>query len=96
MSKGFAKPIGLLTGLIGLTIFAVGGAGALSAQELKIGYMKHDIHAANVLIMEKWAKAKGVKLTKIPMAYSVFQEKVTATSITARLTVSAELLRLRI
>lgn len=79
MSKGFAKPIGLLTGLIGLTIFAVGGAGALFAQELKIGYMKHDIHAANVVIMEKWAKAKGVKLTKIPMAYSVFQEKVTAT-----------------
>jgi len=29
--------------------------------------------------MDKWAKANNVKLTRIPMAYSVFMEKVTAT-----------------
>ena len=79
MSRRFAKPFRLLTGLMVLAAFAVGGAGALSAQELKIGYMKHDIHEANVAIMAKWAKANGVKLIKIPMAYKIFNEKVTAT-----------------
>ena len=80
MSRRFAKPLRLLTGLMVLAAFVVGGAGALSAaQELKIGYMKHPIHEANVAIMEKWAKANGVKLIKIPMAYKIFNEKVTAT-----------------
>ena len=41
--------------------------------------MKHPIHEANVAMMEKWAEANDVKLIKIPMAYDVFQEKVTAT-----------------
>ncbi|HEX6143567.1 MAG TPA: extracellular solute-binding protein, partial [Geminicoccaceae bacterium] len=55
-------------------------AGSAVAQtEVKIGYMKHPIHEANVAIMEDWAAANDVKLTKIPMAYDVFQEKVTAT-----------------
>lgn len=58
---------------------SVAGGAAVAAEELKIGYMKHDIHEANVAMMAKWAEAKGVKLVKIPMAYSVFQEKVTAT-----------------
>jgi multiple sugar transport system substrate-binding protein len=48
-------------------------------KELKIGYMKHPIHDASIDIMEKWAKANGVRLTRVPMAYSVFMEKVTAT-----------------
>ena len=50
-----------------------------TAQELKVGYMKNPIQDASLDIMEKWAKAKGVKLTRVPMAYSVFMEKVTAT-----------------
>jgi hypothetical protein len=41
--------------------------------------MKHPIHEASVAMMEKWAEANDVRLTKIPMAYDVFQEKVTAT-----------------
>ncbi|MEE8505615.1 MAG: extracellular solute-binding protein, partial [Kiloniellales bacterium] len=79
MFRGFARPFRFLTGLTILAALAVGSAGALSAQELRIGYMKHDIHEANVAIMEKWAKANGVKLIKIPMAYKIFNEKVTAT-----------------
>ena len=47
--------------------------------ELKIGYMKNPIQDASLDIMEKWAKGHGVKLTRVPMAYSVFMEKVTAT-----------------
>lgn len=47
--------------------------------EIKIGYMKHPIHQGSVDIMEKHAKDLGIKLTTIPMAYSIFQEKVTAT-----------------
>jgi len=59
---------------------AVGWSGSSVAQtELKVGYMKHPIHEANVAIMEKWAAANDVKLIKIPMAYDIFQEKVTAT-----------------
>lgn len=80
MFRRFARSLRLLTGLMGLAAFAVMAAGAPStAQELKIGYMKHDIHEANVAIMEKWAAANGVKLIKIPMAYQIFNEKVTAT-----------------
>jgi ABC-type glycerol-3-phosphate transport system substrate-binding protein len=64
-----------------LTLLACAGwsGAALAQTELKIGYMKHPIHEANVAIMEKWANEHDVKLTKIPMAYDVFQEKVTAT-----------------
>jgi multiple sugar transport system substrate-binding protein len=60
-------------------VSALGWAAPGAAQtELKIGYMKHPIHEANVAIMEKWAEENDVNLTKIPMAYDVFQEKVTA------------------
>src|SRR6266478_1726517 len=48
-------------------------------RELKVGYMKNPIQDASLDIMETWAKAHGVKLTRAPMAYSAFMEKVTAT-----------------
>jgi ABC-type glycerol-3-phosphate transport system substrate-binding protein len=48
-------------------------------RELKVGYQKHPIQDASLDMMDKWAKANNVKLTRIPMAYSVFMEKVTAT-----------------
>src|SRR6516164_10095055 len=48
-------------------------------REIKVGYMKNPIQDASLDMMEKWAKGHGVKLTRIPMAYSVFMEKVTAT-----------------
>src|ERR1044072_90949 len=60
-------------------------AGLVSTQaqaqerELKVGYMKNPIQDASLDMMDKWAKAHGVKLTRVPMAYSVFMEKVTAT-----------------
>src|SRR5262249_57350658 len=64
---------------IGLAI----STGPFSAQaqerELKVGYMKNPIQDASLDIMEKWAKTHGVKLKRVPMAYSVFMEKVTAT-----------------
>src|SRR6516164_2387480 len=64
---------------IGLTL----STGLFSAQaqerELKVGYMKNPIQDASLDMMETWAKAHGVKLTRVPMAYSVFMEKVTAT-----------------
>jgi ABC-type glycerol-3-phosphate transport system substrate-binding protein len=60
-------------------IGAVGWAGQTLAQtELTIGYMKHPIHEASVAMMERWAEANDVTLVKVPMAYDVFQEKVTA------------------
>jgi ABC-type glycerol-3-phosphate transport system substrate-binding protein len=48
-------------------------------RELKVGYMKNPIQDASLDMMDKWAKEHGVKLTRVPMAYSVFMEKVTAT-----------------
>src|SRR5258708_12577617 len=64
---------------IGLVV----STGLFSAQaqdrELKVGYMKNPIQDASLDSMETWAKAHGVKLTRVPMAYSVFMEKVTAT-----------------
>ena len=48
-------------------------------RELKVGYMKNPIQDASLEMMEKWAKTQGVKLTPVPMAYSVFMEKVTST-----------------
>jgi ABC-type glycerol-3-phosphate transport system substrate-binding protein len=65
---------------VALALLYVGWATPASAQtELKIGYMKQAIQESNVAMMEEWAEAHDVKLTKIPMAYSIFQEKVTAT-----------------
>src|SRR5262249_20981262 len=65
------------------TIVLALSTGPFSAQaqerELKVGYMKNPIQDASLDIMEKWAKTHGVKLTRVPMAYSVFMEKVTAT-----------------
>nr|WP_246700461.1 ABC transporter substrate-binding protein [Variibacter gotjawalensis] len=55
------------------------GAGAASAAEIKIGYMKHPIQDASIAIMEKWAAKNGHTVVKIPMAYEIFMEKVTAT-----------------
>ena len=63
---------------IGLSLTAADPAPA-QERELKVGYMKNPIQDASLDIMEKWAKANNVKLTRVPMAYSVFMEKVTAT-----------------
>ena len=48
-------------------------------REIKVGYMKNPIQDASLDMMEKWANANNVKLTRVPMAYSVFMEKVTTT-----------------
>src|SRR5262245_13509165 len=62
-------------------VVSTGLFSAVQAQdrELKVGYMKNPIQDASLDIMEAWAKSHAVKLTRVPMAYSVFMEKVTAT-----------------
>ncbi len=74
-------PLALAGTALALALAAGGLPSTAGAQqtELKVGYMKHPIHEANVDMMEKWANENGVRLTRIPMAYDVFQEKVTAT-----------------
>ena len=71
----------LLSLAIGGSLSAAAALAPAQAEvaELKIGYMKHPIQDASVEIMDKWAKEKGIELVKIPMAYSIFMEKVTAT-----------------
>src|SRR4051794_24853508 len=59
---------------------AAAGPGSAAAQtELKIGYMKHPVQDASIDVMESWAKANGVKITRVAMPYEIFMEKVTAT-----------------
>jgi ABC-type glycerol-3-phosphate transport system substrate-binding protein len=65
---------------------AAGGllAGTAWAQStLTVGYMKHPIQEANLAMMEAWAGKNGVKLTKVPMAYDVFNQKVLSSISTA-------------
>ena len=69
----------LLTGLAAALAAGVSFAATAQEREIKVGYMKNPIQDASLDMMEKWAKANNVKLTRIPMAYSVFMEKVTAT-----------------
>ena len=66
-------------GALGLALIGGMATSAAAQTEIKIGYMKHPIHEANVDMMQKWADENNVTLTKIPMAYDIFQEKVTAT-----------------
>lgn len=69
----------LLSGLAALGLAASFATAAEAQTELKVGYMKHPIQDASLDIMDKWAKAHNVKLTRVPMAYNIFMEKVTAT-----------------
>jgi len=70
---------GLLAAAAGLGLAAALPFAAEAQIEIKVGYMKHPIQDASLDMMEKWAKANNVKFTRVPMAYNVFQEKVTAT-----------------
>src|SRR5690349_9697889 len=74
----------LLKGVVAIAVaagamLAAGSPSLAQERELKVGYMKNPIQDASLDMMEKWAKANNVKLTRVPMAYSVFMEKVTAT-----------------
>src|SRR5260221_5402115 len=64
---------------IGLVLWTGFFSAQAQERELKVGYTKNPIQDASLDMMEKWAKDHGVKLTRVPMAYSVFMEKVTAT-----------------
>ncbi len=69
----------VLSGLAAVGLAAALSATAQAQTELKVGYMKHPIQDASLDMMDKWAKANNVKLTRVPMAYNIFMEKVTAT-----------------
>jgi len=69
----------LLGGLAALGLIAALPSAADAQVELKVGYMKHPIQDASLDMMEKWAKGNNIKFTRVPMAYNVFMEKVTAT-----------------
>ena len=61
-------------------LLPLGTTAALAQEtEIKVGYMKNPIQDASLDMMERWAKANNVKLTRVAMAYSVFMEKVTTT-----------------
>ena len=66
-------------GAAGLVLAAGLFSASAQEREIKVGYMKNPIQDASLDMMEKWAKANNVKLTRVPMAYSVFMEKVTST-----------------
>ena len=47
-------------------------------QELKIGYQPNPIQDSSIAMMEKWGAKNNVKITKVPNAYGVYVEKMTA------------------
>ncbi|MGQ0676918.1 MAG: ABC transporter substrate-binding protein [Rhodospirillales bacterium] len=69
----------LIAAAAALGLAAVLPAVAQAQVEIKVGYMKHPIQDASLDMMENWAKKNNVKFTRVPMAYNVFMEKVTAT-----------------
>ncbi len=46
--------------------------------EIKIAYGKSPIQEAAVDMLDKWAKGHNVKLVRVPMAYSIYLQKMTA------------------
>ena len=77
-TRTFAPPV--LAGTALTLAAAIGLPPAAHAQtELRIGYMQHPIQESNIAMMERWAEANDVRLTKVPMAYTLFMERVTAT-----------------
>ena len=70
----------LMTWAIAVATGIVLGAGGAQAQqkELRIGYQPNPIQDASVAMMEKWGARNGVKITKVPNAYGVYVEKMTA------------------
>jgi ABC-type glycerol-3-phosphate transport system substrate-binding protein len=61
---------------------AAGAVLAISAQaqqkELRVGYQPNPIQDASIAMMEKWGAKNGVKIIKIPNAYGVYVERMTA------------------
>jgi ABC-type glycerol-3-phosphate transport system substrate-binding protein len=70
---------GLVAAAAALGLAAALPFAAEAQVEIKVGYMKHPIQDASLDMMENWAKKNNVKFTRVPMAYNVFMEKVTAT-----------------
>jgi ABC-type glycerol-3-phosphate transport system substrate-binding protein len=64
--------------LCGLAVGSLPATGLAQEKELKIGYQKHPIQEASIAMFEKWGKANGVKITRVPNAYGVYVEKMTA------------------
>lgn len=57
--------------------------GAHAQQELRIGYQPNPIQDASIAMMEKWGAKNNVKIVKVPNAYGVYVEKMTASLTSA-------------
>ncbi len=58
---------------------SLAAGGALAQQkELKIGYQPNPLQDASIAMMEKWGAKNNVKIVKVPNAYGVYVEKMTA------------------
>ena len=66
-----------LAGIAGILLLTAVTAPA-QQREVKIGYQPNPISDASIAILEKWAAKNNVKLVKIPNAYGVYVEKMTA------------------
>lgn len=69
----------LLGSALTIVAGAIAGTTAGEARELRIGYMPHPIQEASIAMMDRWAEENDVDLVKVPMAYTLFMERVTAT-----------------
>ncbi len=72
--------------LLLLSVLLVSGLSCIAPEEtvkLRIAFMKHPITEASLDILDTWGAANDVEIVRIPIAYEVFHEKVTAI-LTAR------------
>jgi multiple sugar transport system substrate-binding protein len=69
----------LVAGASAISAGAVFSPSVLRAQalELKIGYMRHPVQESSAKMFDDFGMKNNIKITKIPMAYEVFMEKVT-------------------
>jgi hypothetical protein len=67
--------------LLLLSVLLISGLSCVAPEEtvkLRIAFMKHPITEASLDILDAWGMANDVEIVRIPIAYEVFHEKVTA------------------
>src|SRR5215216_1597749 len=61
-----------------VALWAAAGSAAAQVTELRIGYQPSPIQDNSIAMFETWGAKNGIKIVKVPNAYGVYVEKMTA------------------